>query len=218
VRGLLEAAIAARTRYSSSIIFWLINIATALFAAATARAGNDEDRETLKERAGWVMSAINFIPEDHRGIDATYAVDIPEQLLRSANQLRKFGLDDEAVSLGELIDNWLLKTIPHTASYEVAEGLFGLAALYAHLQRPLEIASLANRVRGKLPLKPGYTAQYKAATIARMEEHLESVEAGHADMMSYIENMAANAPLDALKTNAEALIQALSDANVFQPV
>jgi hypothetical protein len=72
-------------------------------------------------------------------------------------------------------------------------------------------------MRSQLPLKPGYTAEYKAAAIAQMKERLENVETGHVDMMSYVENMAANAPRPALKTYAEAIIQAFNDANAFQP-
>ena len=143
VRNLLKAATDTHTRYSASIVWWIINISTALYAASTVKAGADHDREILKDRASWIISAISFIPHDGDSVSVMRAVRIPEQLLRTARQLINFNLNDEVVNLGKLIDGWLLGTIPHTSFYEVAEGLLGLAALYAYLAEQQEIVALA---------------------------------------------------------------------------
>ena len=209
VRRLLEKATESRTRYSASIVWWIINVSTALYAASTAIAGDEGDRVTLRDRAGWVISAIDFIPHDEHGVAAMGAVDIPEQLLRMSGQLRNLGLGEEAKRLGKLIERWLLGTIPHTGAHEVAEGMFGLGTLYAYLQEPQEITALCNNIRQQLPLQGGYTAAFKATLSAQINQHFNNVERGRIDGMSYVEHMAENAPNAVLHANTEAILQAI---------
>jgi hypothetical protein len=213
VRRLLEKATESRTRYAASIVWWIINVSTALYAASTAAAGDEGDRVTLKDRAGWMMSAINFVPHDEHGVAAMGAVDIPEQLLRMSGQLRKLDLADEVKGLGKIIENWLLGTIPHTGAYEVAEGMFGLGALYAYLQEPQDLTALCNNIRQQLPLHGGYTAAFKATLSAQINNHLNNVERNHIDGISYVEHMAENVPSVVLRANTEAILQAIEATN-----
>jgi hypothetical protein len=213
VRRLLEKATESRTRYSASIVWWIINVSTALYAASTATSGDQGDRETLKDRAGWIISAIDFIPHDEHGVAVMGAVDIPEQLLRMSGQLRELNLIEEAKTLGRLIERWLLRTIPHTGAHEVAEGMFGLGTLYAYLQEPQAVRALCSNILQQLPLQAGYTAAFKAALSAQITQHLNNVERNRIDGMSYVEHMADNVPNALLKANTEAILHAIEGAN-----
>lgn len=210
VRRLLEKATESRTRYSASIVWWIINVSTALYAASTVAAGDEGDRATLKDRAGWLISAINFIPHDEHGVAAMGAVDIPEQLLRMSGQLRNLDLVDEAKGLGKIIEHWLLGTIPHTSAHEVAEGVFGLGALYALLEEPQEITALCFNIRQQLPLQGGYNAIFKATLHKEIERHLHNVERRDIDGISYVEHMADIVPKAVLRANIGSILQAVA--------
>ena len=121
VRRLLLVATTARSRYSATVVWWIINVSTALYAISTAEGCSSFDGDRLKGRASWMMSAINFVPHDPPTVEAMRAVGIPEQLLRMSDELRKFDLLSEAIELGKISEGWLLGTIPHTDVWDSAE-------------------------------------------------------------------------------------------------
>jgi hypothetical protein len=209
VRKLLSAATTAHSRYSASVVWWIINISSVLYAASTVPAADPDDRDTLKDRASWILSAINFIPNDQKTVENMGAVDIAEQLLRMSQQLKNFGLGIEAVELGRVTEDWLLRTIPHTAAGELAEGLFGLAALYADPFGAQAIVVLTNKLRTALPATVGYTANYRASGVTQLNLHLQHVQAKRLDMMCYAENYAENSPIAGLSANVTSIIQSL---------
>ena len=209
VRRLLLMATTVRSRYSATVVLWIINVSTALYAISTAEGCGSSDGDRFKDRASWMMSAINFVPHDQPSVEVMRAVGIPEQLLRMSHELRKFDLLSEAIELGKISEGWLLGTIPHTDVWDFAEGLFGLAALYADPFGAAKVAELVNRIQSSLPPNPGYTPDYRAAVIAQIKEHLRNIETADVDMTCYAEGYAANSPLSALKANVASIVQAL---------
>jgi hypothetical protein len=209
VRRLLGAATNLRSRYSASIVWWIINISSVLYVGSTVPAADVDDRNTLKGRASWMLSAINFIPNDQQTVENMSAVDIAEQLLRMTRQLKNCGLHLEAIDLGKVADDWLIRTIPHTSADELAEGLFGLAALYADPLGAQAVNALTNKLRASLPTQPDYAADYRAAAIAQLNLHLQNVQTGRLDMMCYAEHYAENSPSAALRANVTSIVQAL---------
>lgn len=209
VRRLLSAATQSHSRFASSIVWWIINVSSALYVASTVPAADEDDRDTLKDRASWMLSSLNFIPSDQQTIENMGAVDIAEQLLRMTRQLKNWGLRIEAIELGKITDDWLIRTIPHTSAPELAEGLFGLAALYTDPLGAQALNVLIRKLQASLPMMIEYTANYRAATIAQLNLHLQNVQTGRLNMMCYTEHYAENAPNVALHANVTSIVRVL---------
>jgi hypothetical protein len=217
VRDLLSAATVAGTRFTAPIVFWLIHVATALYGASTATAGDEDDKEKLKERAAWVMSAINFIPHDKRTVELIDHVDLPTQLFQMAGTLRAIGLNEEVVWISKIIRGWLLGAIQHISAHKLADGLFGLVAIYSLLGGAFRVNALSSKLREKLPLTTGSDPQYAPTLLKRIQRHLLNLETGKIDQFSTVERMAASSQLPLLKSNLQVLIAAITTPTSSSP-
>ena len=84
-----------------------------------------------------------------------------------------------------------------------------MAALYADPFGAQAMVGLKNKLQATLPATLAYTANYRASATAKLNLHLQHVQAGHLDMICYAERYAQNSPIAELSANVTSIVQSL---------
>lgn len=129
-KDILLAAVKAKSNFVFDMIHWITGITKILLAVSNAPACDDHSQEKLRKHAHWLITTLNWIPDDKDTVTFVENYQMTETLFEAAMDASNLDCEEISNEIGEILLSWTFKDGSYQAGRGILEkGLCGLAIL-----------------------------------------------------------------------------------------
>ena len=120
-KKLLLDAVDKRSFLALDLINWICHVTEVLVAASAAPAASAHDRDELVRNATWLISVLDFLPDDEESVTFVESFQFIEHLFEVALKMHIKGEDEIAEAARDMLLRWAFKAGKHQTGWESLE-------------------------------------------------------------------------------------------------
>jgi hypothetical protein len=133
-KELLLAAVEKRSFMTLDLIAWIVHVTKTLTAAANAPAASDHIKEHLQRHAVWLISVLDWLPDDKDAVTYLETFRVTEQLFEASMDARARDAQEVAEAARDTLLHWAFKAGQHQTGWASLERAMTALALLAAWQ------------------------------------------------------------------------------------
>ena len=149
-KELLLAAIEAKSQFTFDIIHWISGITEILLAVSNAPACDNSTQQKIRRHALWLISTLDWIPDDQETVTFVESFEITETLFKAAMDARDRGCDEVANEIGKILLSWTFKGGKFQTGRNTLERGLCACAVFALMGGEEQIASFKTTINSRL--------------------------------------------------------------------
>ena len=208
-KELLLAAIEEKSQFTVDMIHRISGITEMLLAVSNAPACDNFTKQKIQRHAFWLISTLNWIPDDQETVTFVESFEITENLFKVAMEARDRDCDEIANKIGEMLLSWTFKGGKFQTGWGVLERGLCTCAVLALMGGKEQAASFKTAINSHLLNDIALTQEMRARAAIKIRERIERLQTQEHFPWSQID-------VELSKADYESLRSLLQDvANIF---
>lgn len=149
-KELLLAAIEAKSQFTVHMIHRISGITEMLLAVSNAPACDNSTQQKIRRHALWLISTLDWIPDDQETMTFVESFEITEILFKAAMDARDRDCDEVANEIGKILLSWTFKGGKFQTGRNILERGLCACAVFALMGGEEQIASFKTAINSRL--------------------------------------------------------------------
>lgn len=210
-KELLLAAIKAKSQFTFDVVHWISGITEILLAVSNAPACDNSTQQKIRRHALWLISTLDWIPDDQETVTFVESFEITETLFKVAMEARDRGCDEIANKIGGILLSWTFKGGKFQTGWDVLERGLCACAVFALMGGEEQIASFKTAINSRILSDVALTQEMRDRAAIEIREKIERLQTQEHFPSSQID-------VELSKADYESLRPLLQDvANILSP-
>ena len=210
-KELLLAAIEANSQFTVDMIHRISGITEILLAVSNAPACDVPTQQKIRRHALWLISTLDWIPDDQETVTFVESFEITETLFKVAMEARDRGCDEIANKTGKILLFWTFKGGKFQTGWGVLERGLCACAVFALMGGKEQIASFKTAINSRILSDVALTQEMRDRAAIEIREKIERLQTQEHFPSSQID-------VELSKADYESLRPLLQDvANILSP-
>ena len=210
-KELLLAAIEAKSQFTVDMIHRISGITEMLLAVSNAPACDNSTQQKIRRHALWLISTLDWIPDDQETVTFVESFEITETLFKVAMEARDRGCDEIANKTGKILLSWTFKGGKFQTGWGVLERGLCACAVFALMGGEEQIASFKTAINSGILSDVALTQEMRDRAAIEIREKIERLQTQEHFPSSQID-------VELSKADYESLRPLLQDvANILSP-
>ena len=175
-KELLLAAIKVKSHFTFDMIHWISGITEILLAVSNAPACDDSTQQKIRGHALWLISTLDWIPDDQETVTFVESFETTETLFKAAMDARDRGCDEIANEIGKMLLSWTFKGGKYKTGWNVLERGLCACAVSALMGGEEQIASFKTAINSRILSDVALTQEMRGRTAIGIREKIERLQ------------------------------------------
>ncbi len=212
-KELLLAAIKVKSHFTFDMIHWISGITEILLAVSNAPACDDSTQQKIRGHALWLISTLDWIPDDQETVTFVESFEITEALFKAAMDARDRGCDEIANEIGKILLSWTFKGGKSKTGWNILERGLCACAVSALMGGEEQIASFKATISSRLLSDVALTQEMRDRAAIGIREKIERLQTQEPFSWSQIDVELSRADYESLRSLLQDVANILSSPN-----
>lgn len=175
-KELLLAAIETKSRFTFDMIHWISGITEILLAVSNAPACDNSTQQKIRRHALWLISTLDWIPDDQETVTFVEDFKITETLFKAAMDARDRGCDEIANKIGKVLLSWTFKGGKFQTRGSVLERGLCACAVFALMGGEEQVSSFKTAINSRILSNVALTQEMRDRAAIGIREKIEKLQ------------------------------------------
>lgn len=212
-KELLLAAIGAKSQFTVHMIQRISGITEMLLAVSNAPACDNSTQQKIRRHALWLISTLDWIPDDQETVTFVESFEITETLFKAAMDARDRGCDEVANEIGKILLSWTFKGGKFQTGRNILEGGLCACAVFALMGGEGQIASFKTAINSRILSDVALTQEMRDRAAIGIREKIERLQTQEPFSWSQIDVELSRADYESLRPLLQDVANILSSPN-----